>query len=162
MASTSTARAALQVTASTILWAISHIWNCDIAAGTGIYVKSSTGRGGYIKDVKVYNCYASTIAVAFGYCFNNDGDLAPCVPEISDLSFEDLTLTGIGKFTGEHERVEPETAISIIGLDEKCAIKRVSLKNIALKYRQMIPNQFMKLNHVEDVSLENIICLGEI
>ncbi len=139
-----------------------RIWNCHIPTGAGIYFKSSQKRGGYIKDVQVYNCYVPTVSICVGFNSNDDGEPAPVFPEIADFYFENVTLTGVGYFTGEHERVEPETAFIIKGIDEEHPIKRVKIKNLILKYRQMIPNQIMIFDNVEDLNMENIICLGEI
>ncbi len=138
------------------------IWNCNISAGAGIYFKSAPERGGYIKDIRVYNCFAPTVSVFSGYNLNNGGNAAPVFPEISDLLFEDITVTGVGYFTGEHNRVEPETAFTISGIDKAHPVRRVVIKNLTLKYRQMIPNQYVCLNNVEGLKIKNIVCLGEI
>ncbi len=138
------------------------IWNCDISSGSGIYYKSSPVRGGYVRDVKVYNCILPTISVSSRYFCNNDGASAPNYPDVSDLVFENVTLSGVGYFTGEHERVEPETALCIRGLDKTHPIKRVRLKDITLKYRHMLPYQMVCLSDVDDLEVENIMCLGEI
>ncbi|MBQ7237128.1 MAG: glycoside hydrolase family 28 protein [Clostridia bacterium] len=138
------------------------IWNCKILAGTGIYFKSSEKRGGYIKNISISNCHAPTISISMNCSCNIDGEPAPKLPEIKDIVIEDVSLTGVNKFTGEHERVEPDNAITICGLDERHQIENVILKNVTLKYRQMIPNQIMNLFNVKNVTLENIFCLGEI
>lgn len=138
------------------------IWNCNIMAGTGIYFKSSVDRGGYIKNVKVYNCYAPTVSVCTSYCLNSDDISALNIPKISALTFEDITLTGVGKFTGDHRRIEPEIAFMLTGLSAENPISDVLIKNITLKYRPMLPFQNVYLQNVKDVILENIICLGEI
>ncbi len=138
------------------------IWNCDISAGTGIHYKTSPVRGGYVKNVKLYNTFVPTVSVKCNYFSNNDGKPAPSEPQISDLYFEDITVTGVGRFTGEHERVEPETAFVVSGLSKENPVRRLKVKNLTLKYRQMLPNQVIKFNNVEDLTAENIICLGEI
>ena len=138
------------------------IWNCCIPYGTGIYIKSQKKRGGYVKNVKVYNCSTPSISIHSSYGVNNDGEPAPNPPEISDMIFEDITVTGVSLFTNDHERVEPETAVSVSGLDKEHPIKNVTLKNITLKYRSMMPYQSVYLSNVEGVKLENVVCLGEI
>ncbi len=137
------------------------VWNCRIPVGTGIYLKSSPMRGGYIKDVRVYNCFAPTVTAYGGYDCNNDGEPAPVYPAFSDLVFEDITVTGVGYFTGEHDRIEPETAFAVQGIDEAHPIQRVKVKNLTLKYRQMLPEQWIKFNDVVDLTLEDILALGE-
>lgn len=138
------------------------IWNCELLSGNGIYFKSSENRGGYIKNVSILNCYATSISISMFCSCNNDGVPAPTLPSIKDIVIEDVILTGVNKFTGDQERIEPDNAIALHGLSEQCQIENVTLKNVTLKYRQMIPNQIMNLFNVKDITLENIVCLGEI
>ncbi len=140
-----------------------RIWNCNVSCGMGIYFKTMSTRGGYIKDVKVSNCFAPTVSVSTRHCtIKEDGEPAPVSPEISDLVFEDITVTGINFFTGEHNRIEPETAFVIRGENKENPIKDVTVKNLTLMYRQMIPNQIILFKDVENIKLEGLTCKGEI
>ncbi len=136
------------------------IWNCDIQSGTGVNIKSSPKRGGYIRDIGVYNCKIPMLQVV-AYLGNEDGEGAPTPPEISNLHFEDLTLNGILIYTGDAGRREPELAFSINGYEGN-PVRDVVLKNITLNYRPLLPNQAFRLNNVENVKIKNITCKGEI
>ncbi len=136
------------------------VWNCDIRSGTGMNIKSSKKRGGYIRDIQVYNCQFPMLQVV-AYMGNDDGEGAPVAPEIANLHFEDIQLSGVLTYTGDSNRREPENAFTISGYEDN-PVKNVTLKNITLQYRQMLPNQTFVLKNVENVKMKNIISKGEI
>ncbi len=138
------------------------IWNCDIQSGTGFTIKSTEKRGGYVKDVRIYNCNVPLVSIGTYTSGNNDGVGAPVAPVISNIHLEDLTLNGVWVFTGDTDRREPEQAIKVGGLNAETKIRDVSFKNITMKYRQMMPYQMVGLSNVENLTLENIVCKGEI
>ncbi len=137
------------------------IWNCDIRYGTGLSVKTHESRGGYIDGLQLYNCKMPTLFVGV-YRGNVGGEPAPVEPTISNLHFEDITLTGLVYCTGNIERVVPEPAVSISGYSKENPVKNVIVKNLTMQYRQLIPNQTMYFAHVEGLSLEKIICKGQL
>ncbi len=138
-----------------------RVWNCVMNAGFGFTVKFSEKRGGFIEDVKVSACKFLTLAVT-AYYGNDDGESAPVLPKISNITFEDIELYGYSRFTGDANRVEPENVVSIVGFNEDNTINDVTLKNITFKYRSMMPNQYLDIRHVKNLRLENIVSLGEI
>lgn len=99
-----------------------HAHDCsfgNIANGTKI--KSMRGRGGYVKDVKVsgFNIESARFAVCvtLKYAYG-DGGLSSLLPEIGNLTYEDLH---IGKAR--------EAAVLIEGLED-CKIRDVSIRNL--------------------------------
>ena len=91
-----------------------QIWDCDLTnSWSGIEIKATPKRGGYVRGVSVRDCTASRLLV-HAVPYNNDGEAAPRQPVFSHLSFERLTLTGRGLRDGSFENVEP---IELAGFD---------------------------------------------
>ncbi len=137
------------------------IWNCEVRYGTGLSVKTHESRGGYIDGLQLYNCKMPTLFVGV-YRGNGGGEPAPTEPVISNLHFEDITVNGLMVCTGNTDRVVPEPAVNICGYSKENPVKNVRIKNLTMEYRQLIPYQMTYFEHVEGLSLENIICKGQI
>ena len=91
-----------------------QIWDCDLTnSWSGIEIKATPKRGGYVRGVSVRDCTASRLLV-HAVPYNDDGEAAPRQPVFSHLSFERLTLTGRGLRDGSFENVEP---IELAGFD---------------------------------------------
>ena len=91
-----------------------QIWDCDLTnSWSGIEIKATPKRGGYVRGVSVRDCTASRLLV-HAVPYNDDGEAAPRQPIFSHLSFERLTLTGRGLRDGSFENVEP---IELAGFD---------------------------------------------
>ncbi len=137
------------------------IWNIKIDLGVGIYIKTREVRGGYVKDVGIYNCDVGLLQIGEYKCVD-DGERAPQIATVSDIELQDLTLNGILVFTSNTDRREAEDAVSIVGGSKANPVKNLTMKNIVLKHRSMTPYQMLALKNVEHVSFENIICAGEV
>ncbi len=137
------------------------IWNCDIRYGTGLSVKTHESRGGFIDGLQLYNCNMATLFIGV-YRGNAGGDPAPVEPTISNLHFEDITVRGLVHCTGNIERIVTEPAVSISGFSAENPVKNVCIKNLTMQYRQLIPYQMLYFDHVEGLSLENIVCKGQL
>ncbi len=135
------------------------IWNIQVQSGHGINIKTRAKRGGYVKNINIYNCEVPQIAIS-GYGNVDDGEAAPEVAKVSDINIEDVTLIGIRHFITCKDRQEPCKAIYIVGQGKDNPVKNITLKNIVLKYRSMIPNQIAVLDNVENISVENVVCEG--
>lgn len=91
-----------------------QIWDCDLTnSWSGIEIKGTPKRGGYVRGVTVRDCTAPRLMV-HAVPYNNDGEPAPSQPVFSHMSFERLTLTGRGLRDGGFENVEP---IELAGFD---------------------------------------------
>ncbi len=138
-----------------------YIWNCDIRYGTGFSIKTHKIRGGYIDNVRVYNCNLPTLFVGV-YDGNNGGDPAPTEPTVSNLYFEDVTVNGLHVLTNNTERVVSENAVNISGYSKENSVKNVTVKNLTIKHRQLLSYQMLSFHNVENLHLENIVCKGEL
>lgn len=71
-----------------------RIWDCEMGpTWSGIEIKATKKRGGYVRDVVVRDCTTSHIMVhSVGY--NDDGEAAPHPPLLSDMRFERIRLLG--------------------------------------------------------------------
>lgn len=106
-----------------------RIWDCDMqAALCGFEIKGTAKRGGYVKDIHVYDSiFPRVLMHSVGY--NDDGIAGPDQPYFSDCSFENLRLTGVYQ---DHEaKWHTCDAIELCGFDKKQhEIKRVRFSKI--------------------------------
>ena len=134
-----------------------RIWDCQMESSRcGIEIKGSKARGGYVKDVRVYDSAFSILAVR-SVDYNSDGASAPNPPVFEDFHFENIVLTGVCvKHNGE---TWDESAIILEGFDEEgYALKNVKMKDIVIKRRASAPKQNMSLYCVQGLSVENLRC----
>ncbi|MCH5351984.1 MAG: hypothetical protein J1E06_00705 [Acutalibacter sp.] len=70
------------------------IWDCDLAkSSSGIEIKATKKRGGYVRDIWVRDCSSPRVMVhSVGY--NDDGVPAPQPPVFEKFRFDRLRLTG--------------------------------------------------------------------
>lgn len=72
-----------------------QIWDCDLKNSfSGIEIKATKKRGGYVKNVWVRDCISPRVMI-HSVNYNNDGIPAAHPPVFADFRFERLTLTGI-------------------------------------------------------------------
>ncbi len=137
-----------------------EVWDCDFSSSnTGISIKTSSVRGGYIKNISFRNFKGPKINIT-QYKGNDDGDKAPVEPYLENFIFDNLELSGIMKLTGTN-RVEKVSAIEIHGFSKQNPVKNVSISNVKLGYLGMSPNQVIDLYNTENVTIKNISCAGE-
>lgn len=71
-----------------------QIWDCDLENSfSGIEIKSSEKRGGYVRGVTVRDCKAPRVLI-HAVPYNDDGEAAPTPPVLEHFTFAGLTLTG--------------------------------------------------------------------
>lgn len=137
------------------------IWDCDMKnAAWGIHIKSAEKRGGYIKNVRVYDTDAAMVRIVGTVGYNNDGIAAPTYAHLSDFYFENMTLAGESFFvhweTGERLKNDIN-AIYVEGLDkEGCEIERVTFKNIRLPRLSDGAMQQIMIKKAKSVTLTDI------
>ena len=136
------------------------IWDCDMKnASWGIHIKSAEKRGGYIKNIRVYDTDAAMVRIVGTVGYNNDGVAAPDFARLSDFHFENMTLAGESFFLHwEGKRMKNDiNAIYVEGLDkEGCEIRRVTFKNIRLPRLSDGGMQQILVKKARDVSLLDI------
>lgn len=138
-----------------------NVWNVKVESDVGINIKTLEKRGGYIKNVNIYDCDVPMIKFDR---YNNldDGEFAPLPSVVSNVTIKNVTLKGVWAYTENTERKEPESALSIRGFSKENPIKNVTIENVKIKYRVMLPFQTVDLENVENVSIEKIVCYGEV
>ena len=71
-----------------------QIWDCDLGSSfSGIEVKTTAKRGGYVRGVTVRDCKAPRVMV-HSVPYNDDGKAADSAPVLEHFTFAGLTLTG--------------------------------------------------------------------
>lgn len=134
-----------------------QVWDCQMEdSRCGFEIKGAKERGGYVKNVSVYNSSFSILAIR-SVTYNCDGMSAEQPPIFEDYHFENITLTGVcRKHTGE---TWDEAVIITEGFDVSgYELKNVTIKNVRIKRREYNPKQVMKIAYVSGVKVENIIC----
>ena len=134
-----------------------QVWDCQMEdSRCGFEIKGANERGGYVKDVSVYNSSFSILAIR-SVRYNCDGIAAAKPPVFEDYHFENITLTGVcKKHTGE---TWDEAVIIMEGFDANAhKLKNVTLKNVTIKHRENNPKQVMQIACLAGVNMENITC----
>lgn len=132
-----------------------RIWDCNMEQSRcGIEIKGMKERGGYVKNVSVYDSSFSILAIR-SVNYNKDGDAAQFPPKFEDFHFENISLTGVClKHTGE---TWDEFAIILEGFDNAdYKLKNVMLKNIRIKYREHNPKHTMRVVWTAGLKMENL------
>ena len=129
-----------------------YVWDCELF-GYGINIKTTRDRGAYIRGVHARDSLVTSVMVRTKVNYNNDGESAGCLTKISDLTFENLTVTGV--YGGTVEKPRRMTPLNFDGFDEpEGALEGVRLKNVrvlASDLGEPLPNQF---HNVKDLVIE--------
>ena len=134
-----------------------YIWDCDMEQSRcGMEIKGAKERGGYVRNIYVYDSSFSILAVR-SVDYNSGAEKAPTPPVFENFHFENLTLTGVCvKHSGETWN---ESAIILEGFDETgYSLKNLKLKDILIKRRNDEQKQNISLYCLQGVSIENIKC----
>ena len=134
------------------------IWDCNIEKSFhGIHFKSTRERGGYIKNVSVYNTKTTKIHIDTAMAQPDDGAANPIPPILENFHFENISVGGISYYTNSG-RTNEEDAVKAGGYSDGYAVKNITLKDITLEYRVMTPWHQFLFKEAENVKIENIIC----
>ena len=112
-----------------------RIWDCDFSNSFfGVHIKTTKKRGGYIKDVKVKNSKISRVMIReVGY--NDDGEGAGELTEISGLKFDDLKIeynSGDPNFGAE-----ADSYVYIDGFSgDESKVRDITFKNVTVNNRE--------------------------
>ena len=128
------------------------IWDCDMeAALCGFEIKGTAKRGGYVKEIHVYDSvFPRVLMHSVGY--NDDGIAGPDQPYFSDCTFDNLRLTGVYQ---DHEAKWHECdAIELCGFKKPGhEISNVKFSNIAFGKKGTDVAGRISLQRCKDVSL---------
>ena len=120
------------------------MWDLNAENGSlGIQIKTTRKRGGYIKNVRVYDSVLPSINVNGSYTCNADGESAGYLTAVENLSFENDILTGEGKAIvyGDENRNVVKTIempiIRVIGFEnDENNFKNIRFKNCFVKKKE--------------------------
>ena len=130
------------------------IWDCDMAVSTsGLEIKATKKRGGYVRNVEVRDCTLSHVMVhSVGY--NDDGIGAPVPPVLEGFRFQRVTL--LGRYIDHDHQWHPCPAIELKGFDVPgYEVKNVRFQDVILEDNGG-PAQNIQMQHCQAVSFENI------
>ena len=126
------------------------LWDCDMrATWSGIEIKYTKKRGGYVKGVSVRDIAASHVMI-HTVGFNDDGEGAGVLPVIEDCHFERMHLLGrfLDNNAGKNDWHNCPS-IELIGFDEPGhELRDITFKDIELEE---------PAEGVEDIHQENVI-----
>lgn len=130
------------------------VWDCEyLHSQKSINLKTTAKRGGYIKNVAVKNCRLLGISMVTSVGFNNDGEGAGVLTEISDLHFENIRLKGSPVTVGEVK--VPSRTVFIEGFDgNENYIKNVTFKNVVAERLQQGDTHRVVIKNAESVNTE--------
>ncbi len=136
-----------------------RIWDCDMSNTlSGIEIKGTKKRGGYVREVHVENCKTSRIMFhSVGY--NDDGISAATPPVFEKCSFTDMNV--IGEYYDNHSKERAYCdAIELVGFDEPGhEIRDILFRNVTLGKEGDNRKQNISLKFCENVTLEKVRCL---
>lgn len=132
-----------------------RIWDCDLVNSmSGIEIKATKKRGGYVRGISVKNCSTSRLMFhSVGY--NDDGISAGVAPVFENCTFENVHITG-AYLDHEHEWHDCD-ALELIGFDTPGhELSDVRIKNVTLGKAGTPRRQTISLQACEGISFENL------
>lgn len=134
-----------------------EVWNCDFEiCSTGIVIKTNAERGGYVKNASFYNCIVPVLKIECKYnSLNVGGIAAPEPPKISDIAFENITVTGICHAAG-NGRILKREVIDIDGYEGDFNTKNIIIKDIKIRHNLLSTYHDICINDCKNVEIENI------
>ena len=135
------------------------IWDCDFFnCKMGLTVKTTSKRGGYIKDITVRNCQLASLLVRSDYTSNDDGIGAETCTVVENLTFENIEVKGTYPYLDRSDKYY--YTIYLYGLEgEENYFNNLRLKNVQLYGREDGDIQSIKIKNVKNLLLENICYL---
>ncbi len=134
-----------------------RLWDCDMGpTWSGIEIKATKKRGGYVKGVSVRDIIASHVMIhSVGY--NDDGEGAKVPPVIEDCHFERMHLLGrfLDNNAGKNDWHNCPS-ILLCGFDEPGhELKDISFKDIEME-EPAESTDSIHIEHCGALSFENI------
>lgn len=128
------------------------IWDCDLKKTVyGLHIKGTKKRGGYIKNIRMYDTVLPCIIVR-SVSYNDDGAAGPNPPDFSNFLFENVLITGLCKnFKCETEARLP---IFLTGFGDDYPIRDVKFKNVAVLSQPKEVSD-LQMKHVTGLSFED-------
>ena len=136
------------------------IWDCDFTRATsGIGLKVTDKRGGYIRGVRVRDCRFVNLR-ARRVTFNDDGEPAPTLPYVEDILFENVEFTGVAvNMAGERR---PTEILYIMGPEsEEHYFRRFTFDGIRFPECADGRAASIQIRNVKELTLKNMSCYPE-
>ncbi len=132
-----------------------YIWDCDFTeADSGLGIKVTPKRGGYVRNVRVRNCRFVNLRMRSVH-FNDDGDPADTVSVVEDVLFENLELTGVAVSVDGERR--PTELLLLSGLDgEDNHFKRFTFDGVRVPCRADNSLQQINIKNMKDLTIKNL------
>ena len=132
-----------------------QIWDCDLANSfSGIEIKATPKRGGYVRGVVVRDCTAPRIML-HSVSYNDDGTAAETPPQFSHFCFEGITLTG--RALDRDRNFQEVTPLEISGFGPGYEVRDVIFKDIAIT----ADHAALALGSCRGITLSNVSCLPD-
>ncbi len=133
------------------------IWDCDMSSSlSGIEIKGTRKRGGYVRDIEVRDCRVSRILFhSVGY--NDDGIGAPVPPVFERCRFERLHITG--KCLDHDRQYHDVDCMELVGFDAPGhKLRDILFKDVTLGVAGESRTQKIGLQLCEGITLQQIRC----
>ena len=130
------------------------IWDCDMGKSmSGIEIKATSKRGGYVRGVEVRDCVTSHIMM-HAVPYNNDGVPAPTPPVLENCTFSGVTI--LGQYLDHEGKYNPCDAVELCGFDVPgYEVKNIRFEDITLRGGK----QSLSLCLCEEISFEHVRCV---
>lgn len=134
-----------------------YIWDCDfIRSRTGLRFRATSKRGGYIRNVRVWDSRFVDLHVWSDMQMNNDGESAGQLPVIEHIEIENIELTGMAR-THDGSGYEPIEMLRLRGNREKeYFLNDIRVKNIKIHRRADGQLQRFEIENVKNVTLDGL------
>jgi len=140
-------------------------WNLDLSkSGLGFGIKTNKKRGGYAKNIHVYDSIMPNIRLTTAYLCNKDEIGANTLTSIENISYNNCILTGQAyKFIYHEEdesidkyEIKPIPTFTVVGFEEEQTFKNISFKEIKLKKKDSGERHIFEIDHIPDVDFGSI------
>ncbi len=134
-----------------------YIWDSDVSKiEDGVRVKVTKKRGGYVKNLFVYDCVLSNAVITSKYSCNNDGESANDRPYLENFHFENIIFTGKSEYA--NGKIQNVPCLTFVGIDEEGHhVKNVTVKNCVFKRDTDNEPARVHFEKVDNLVIENSI-----
>lgn len=140
------------------------MWNNNcIKSFVGMQIKTTRKRGGFVKNIRYYDSVMPNLVIKTACPYNNDGDSATTLSEVSDVLCENCYITGkvyklvagTGAIDGKGEQIT--SPIRITGFEDRPDIlSNVKVKDCVVDKIAAEQGQAIMINNFEGVTIENL------
>ena len=127
------------------------VWDCQMNA---FRVKTTKKRGGYVKNVRVYDStFNADMRVTTRYAWNDDNLSAGTLTKLHNFHFENVKIIG---YDNERQGDFPVAPIMLLGFEKQTPIENVTVKNVVIGKRIDGALPDFEIENVLGLKTENI------